>query len=239
MTKEKEFLTLFNELERYLRVEYPSTSYSYTGFVSHLYQIRKHRNNPVIDNKNNFDLIHQAAQIRNIIAHNNDVLVPSDNFLDQFRSVVKKLCQPEKITYIMTKFGDLKTAKPSDTVGYAIDLLKEHGYNTIPIIDNGKLLGAFTEKTIFDYLTIYKNKSVDKDMKISDIMEAIDLNSIPRRYFEFIKRDADIYEAYELYQKDSKQKRELLLLFVTEHGLWSEKLLGIVSLRDLKNTLID
>ena len=139
----------------------------------------------------------------------------------------------------MTKFSDLKTAKPSDSVGYVIDLLKEHGYNTIPIIENGKLLGAFTEKTVFDFLTIFKNKTISKDMLISDIMEAIDLNSIPRRYFEFIKRDADIYEAYELYLKDAKQKRELLLLFVTENGSWKEKLLGIVSLRDLKNALID
>lgn len=239
MTKEKEFLTLFNDLEKYLRVEYQHGAYSYTGFVSKLYQVKKYRENPIIDNKNNFDLIHQAAQMRNIIAHNNDILVPSDKFISEFKKIVGKLCEPIKISQIMTKFTELKIAKPTDKIGEVIELLKTHGYNTIPVIENEKLLGAFTEKTVFDYLTIYKNKSVTKDMTLSDIMEAIDLDMIPRKYYEFIGRNADIYEAYEHYTKDKKRGRELLLIFVTEHGEQSEKLLGIVSFKDLENALID
>ncbi len=239
MTKEKEFLTLFNELEKFLRVEYSRENYSYTGFVSQLYQVRKYKENPIIDNKSNFDLIHQAAQMRNVIAHNNDILVPSDKFISEFRNIVNKLCQPLKITQIMTPFQELKTASPNDTIASVIELLQTHGYNTIPVIENGNLLGAFTEKTIFDYLSIYKNKTVSKDMTLRDIMEVIDLDSLPRKYFEFIGRNADIYEAYEHYTKDKKKGRELLLIFVTEHGLQSEKLLGIVSFRDLENALID
>ncbi len=239
MTKEREFLTLFNDLEKYLRVEYSQNDYSYTGFVSKLFQVKKYKDNPIIDNKNNFDLLHQAAQIRNIIAHNNDVLVPSDKFIADFKDIVEKLCRPKIITDIMTKFQDLKTAGKKDRIGDVIELLKTHGYNTIPILDNGQLIGAFTEKTIFDFLTIYKNKLVSKDMLIEDVIEAIDLDSIPRKYSEFIGRKANIYEAYELYTKDSKHRKELLLLFVTEHGVKTEKLLGIVALRDLENALID
>jgi hypothetical protein len=48
-----------------------------------------------------------------------------------------------------------------------------------------------------------------------------------------------IYEAYELFNKDLKSRREMLLLLVTENGKIGETLLGIVALRDLENHLID
>ncbi|HOO44266.1 MAG TPA: CBS domain-containing protein, partial [Bacillota bacterium] len=91
----------------------------------------------------------------------------------------------------------------------------------------------------FDYLTIYKNKTVDKTMTIADIMEVLDLDSDPRQYFVFIDRKLTVEDAYDHFDKNLKQRRELLLLLVTEHGERNEKLLGIVTLRDIENALIN
>jgi hypothetical protein len=44
-------------------------------------------------------------------------------------------------------------------------------------------------------------------------------------------------EAYQCFMEDFKDKHELMLLLVTEHGKETESLLGIVALRDLKNVL--
>ena len=43
MEKEKNFLRLFNDLENYLRITYSRGDYSYTGFITKLYQIKKMR----------------------------------------------------------------------------------------------------------------------------------------------------------------------------------------------------
>ncbi len=239
MSQEKVFLELFNTLEKFLRVEYNQNTYSYTGFMSTIYRIKKSNKNPVISNKYNFDIIQQASQIRNIIAHNNDIVLPTDNFMNKFSDIVEKICNPLRVENIMIPFTKLKTVTRKNTIEDAIGLLKEHGYNTIPVIENNNLLGFFTEKSIFDYLTIYKNKTVDKTMTIADIMEVLDLDSDPRQYFVFIDRKLTVEDAYDHFDKNLKQRRELLLLLVTEHGERNEKLLGIVTLRDIENALIN
>ena len=76
-------------------------------------------------------------------------------------------------------------------------------------------------------------------MYVRDIIEAIDLNSDPRKYFDFISRDASLNEAYDCFTKDLRSKRELLLLLVTEEGKKEQKLLGIVALRDIENALFN
>jgi hypothetical protein len=69
------------------------------------------------------------------------------------------------------------------------------------------------------------------------MIEVIDLDQKPRAYFDFIGRDMSIDDAYQIYTDDFKMNHELIVLLVTEHGIDSEKLLGIVTLRDIKNHL--
>jgi len=239
MTKEKEFLEIFNKLEQFLRIEYNQDRFSYSGFMSTIYRIKKSGKNPLISNKYNFDILKQASQIRNIIAHNNDILVPSDNFIQVFEKLVEKICNPLKVENIMVPISKLKSVSLNNLIGDAIELLNKHGYNTIPVIHENKLRGIFTEKSIFDYLSINDNKYIDKSMKIYDIIEAIDLDFDPRKYFAFVSRNLSVEKSYEHFVKDLKQRREMLLLLVTENGEKTEKLLGIVTLRDIENALID
>ena len=63
MTKEKEFLETFNELEQFLNVEYNQDRFSYSGFMSTIYRIKKANKNPLIANKYNFDILQKASQI--------------------------------------------------------------------------------------------------------------------------------------------------------------------------------
>jgi CBS domain-containing protein len=239
MSKETEFLELFKKLEKYLRIEYNQGNYSYASFMSTIYKIKKDYKNPLIANKYNLDIIQQASQIRNIIAHNTNVIIPSDKFLGQFRDVVNKICDPLKVENIMIKISKLKKVNMNNTVGDAIELLSEYGYNTIPVIEDDVLHGIFTEKSVFDYLSMHRHTNISKNMLIKDIIEAIDLNSDPRKYFDFIARTASIEDAYEIYNHDLRNKRELLLLLVTENGRTDEAVLGIVALRDIKNALLN
>jgi CBS domain-containing protein len=177
--------------------------------------------------------------VRNIISHNNDVIIPSEKFLNNFKKVVEKIIKPLKVEHIMVKYSKLKIARLNTNVGKVIDMLKEYGYNSIPIIDNNQLMGVFTEKSVYDYLTMNKHDSISKNMLVSDMIDAIDLNSDPRKYFDFISRDASVDDAYDCFTKDFKSRRELLLLLVTEQGEKEQKLLGIVALRDIEKALFD
>ncbi|PKK95356.1 MAG: hypothetical protein CVV60_01650 [Tenericutes bacterium HGW-Tenericutes-5] len=239
MEKERYFISLFNDLENYLRITYNKGDYSYTGFITKLYQIKKSRENMIINDMENFEIIKQAAQMRNIIAHNNDVLIPSDQFIKKFESIVKKITKPLTVKDIMTEYNQLKTISLKTKIKDAVNLLKSSGFSTLPVIEGDDLLGLFTEKSLYDYFSLNQVHQISKDMTIKDIIEAIDLNNHPRKYYDFVDKNKSIYEAYQMFNKDIKQRREMLLLLVTDSGSNYEQLLGIVALRDLENHLIN
>lgn len=236
MNKEDQFIELYNQLDEYFRVKYFNNNPSYTSYSRKIYFIRNHKLEPVLMNEKNFDVFKKAGEIRNIISHNNDVIIPSDSFLETFKSLVKRVISPKRVDQIMTKYGDLITKDVNDRLQDAIEVLEQKGYNSIPILDHEKFIGMFTEKTLFDYLTI-SNRIIDKQMKISDLQDAINLDSKPRAYYQYISRKMNVEEAYQLFIEDFKNKHQLMLLLVTENGLKGENLLGIVALRDLKNVL--
>jgi CBS domain-containing protein len=234
MTKEMKFIDLFNQLDQYFRLKYFNHNPKYMSYTSKIYYIRKHKLEPILSNDQNFDCLKKAGEIRNIIAHNNDVIVPSDNFFNQFQSLVERIIAPLRADQIMTPFSRLKTATLDTRLDQMIHLLKSTGFGSIPIMKNHELVGLFTEKTVFDYLTI-SDRIIDKDMRLKDMIEVIDLDQKPRAYFDFIGRDMSIDDAYQIYTDDFKKNHELIVLLVTEHGIDTEKLLGIVTLRDIKN----
>jgi predicted transcriptional regulator len=118
-------------------------------------------------------------------------------------------------------------------------MLNKSGFSTIPVIEGEDLIGLFTEKSLYDYLSLRSVKKIDKSMKIEEMIEAIDLNNHPRKYFEFVDINRNIYDAYQIFNRDIKQRREMLLLLVTHNGIPGEHLLGIVALRDLEKQLIN
>ncbi len=237
MEKEQKFMTLFKKLEKFLRIEYNKGDYSHSGFVSTIYRIKKSNKHPVIANKYNFDMLLQASQMRNIIAHNQDVLTPSDNFLKRFEKVVDDIIHPKTVYDVMVRFNQLSTINKQTTIGDAVHLLKEKGYNTLPVIEGDELIGLFTEKSLFDYFSMHRTEEISKAKTINHMIEAIDLNTDPRHFFAFVRRDLSVQDAYDVFTSDLKSRRELLLLLVTEHGKPTEKLLGIVALRDLENAI--
>ncbi|MFA5067080.1 MAG: hypothetical protein WC466_03445, partial [Candidatus Izemoplasmatales bacterium] len=86
--KKHAFLDKFQELEKYLRIEYVNGSYKESTFMGTLFRIRGRKENKIIANPHYFDTLQQAAQLRNIIVHNSDVAEPTDRFMKRFFQVV-------------------------------------------------------------------------------------------------------------------------------------------------------
>lgn len=232
----EKLMQLYNELDTYLRVKHFNNNASYTSYSRKIYYIKKHHLEPVFENDEDFDLLKKAGEIRNIVVHNNNLVTPSASFMTQFEVLVDRITKPKRVDQIMTKYSILKKADINDRLSDVIEIIKTHKFASIPILDQGKVIGFFTEKTLFDFVS-ESDRIVDKDMRIKDLIDVINYDKKPRAYYAFIARDLTVDEAYQFFLDDFKHKHELILLLVTEHGKEAEKLLGIVALRDLKNVL--
>ncbi len=234
----EEFLNTFNDIERYLRIEYNEGRFSESSFMGTLYRIKGKNSNPLIADKDNFEILSQAAQLRNIMVHNDGVALPSEDFLVKFKKVVNHIVRPKRVIDVMRSIRNLTVATLEDSVENLVGLMKKNSYSNIPVVENHKLKGVFTERTLFHYFMMDNNGFVSKDIKMKDLLEAMDLDNDPTQYFDFIPKDMDIYEALLAFEKDFEKDRELEILFVTEHGVNTEAILGIITIWDLKQAFL-
>ncbi|MBU0996774.1 MAG: CBS domain-containing protein [Firmicutes bacterium] len=234
----EDFLKFFNDLERHLRIEYNDGRFSESSFMGTLYRIKGKKSNPIISDKDNFEILSQAAQLRNIMVHNEGVAEPTEEFLIRFKKVVNRIIRPKRVLEVMRPIRELSVACLDDSIEDMINLMKKNNYSNIPVVENHKLKGVFTERTLFHYMMMDNKGIVKKDMKMQDLLEAMDLDNDPTQYFDFIPKDIDIYEALISFEKDYEEDRELEILFVTEHGLSSEAILGIITVWDLKQAFL-
>ncbi len=237
MDQKTRFLTLFAKLEKFLRIEYERGDYKESTFMGTLFRIRGKKQNAIIANPACFDVLQQAAQLRNIIVHNEDIASPSAAFIDRFAEIVRMITKPEKLGNVMIPLSRIKKARPEDAVDTVMELMETHGFSKIPVFADGRLAGVFTEKAFYYYLSIAKTATISRKMLIGELLQAIDLDGDPAAYFDFISRNADVFQALHRFQRDFREKNKLEMLFVTENGLKGEAVLGIVTLKDLEHVI--
>lgn len=237
MDTQNEFLSLFNELEIYLRIEYNDGRFNESSFMGTVQRIRSRRENALIASKEYFEVLTQAAQIRNIMVHNEDIVVPTEDFMKKFRYIVKMITSPITVDKIMNPIRKATTVSLEKTIEEVIQIMKEKKFSHIPVVEDHKLKGVFTERTLFYYMMMDLG-DINLHMTMKDILPSMDLDNDPAEYFAFVARDKDIYEAFALFTTDSKNDKELEILFVTEHGKNHESILGIVTHWDLDQAFL-
>jgi len=236
MTKKEVFLQAFIDLETYLRIEYHEGKYNESSFMATIYQIRAKKMNSLIAKRDHFEILIQAAQLRNLMVHNEDVCVPTEVFLKSFVRLVKNIIHPKSVERLMTPIRNILTFSPQATLGEAISKMREMDYSNVLVMENKKLLGVLTERTLFYYMEMDATHKIDAHMKLSDLVIAMDFDKDPAKYFDYISKDLDMYEALDAFKRDFEEDHELELLFVTEHGKPTEAILGILTLWDLKQS---
>lgn len=239
MSIKDDFLNVFNEMEKFLRIEYQDGKFNESSFMGTLYKVRGKKMNDLISNKDNFEILSQAAQLRNILVHNEDIAIPTEEFFKKFRHTVAKIIHPKTVFEVMNPIGRAVTANLYNTIDEILKLIEEKGHSNIPIVENHLLKGVFTKKTLYYYMMVKPNHVISSKMTMKDILVAMDLDHDPASYFDFIPRDMNLYDALAYFSADAKKEKELELLFVTEHGLPDEKILGLVTLWDLDQAFIE
>lgn len=58
-------------------------------------------------------------------------------------------------------------------------------YTHMPVIEDGNLIGVFSENTIFSYIA----SLVEKDAPVREFSNSIPLNKHESEYFEFVYKD--------------------------------------------------
>jgi len=225
------FLSAFKRLEKGM-VSLSDLGGDYVSFSRALNYVYDHRLSPLVSRSENYDFFKTASDVRNILAHEENPIVPTDAFLKRFLALTEAFLNPLSCYQAATKAivsVSLKTPIPT-----AIARMEKEGLSHLPILDaDGVVLGVFSRSAFFDAMAEQGKIEVDEEARVIDFLSVSGLESHHNESFPFVPRDLSVRKAYEGMMRRKPHEKNVALLLVTEHGKSKERLLGVLTASDL------
>lgn len=235
MTNSEKFLAIYNEIDASMRKELNVESW-----VSHKELIRRliDKGNLII--KTYADDLISYAELRNAIVHNpyknqfEPIAEPHDIILNKYDKLKNQILNPPlALDTLAIRGKDIFKISLEDSIIAVMEVMNNRSFTHVPVIENNKLIGVFSENTIFSYIVNNKNVLIDDEFKIKDFIEFIPLNNHCSECFLFRPRTITVIEIEEVFKSDIIGNKRIAAVFITENGRENEKILGLITQWDV------
>ena len=233
-TNSDKFLMIYNDLDRHMRdclKAKPGTPNSF------LINTLAKSNRTMAKFKE--DLL-TFSRLRNAIIHNpykkdaDPIAEPHDNIIARYEEIVSRItCPPSALSTVAIPRRKVFTTTMDSKVINVMRVMVNSLYTHVPIVDDGRVIGVFSENSVFSYLTKYGKGNFFEDVLIGDFTDFIDIDRNESEYYEFVEKDTLLIDIEEMFQNGLKDNKRLALVFITENGRRNERLLGLVTAWDV------
>lgn len=220
------FLKKYRVLEGLLEKRYEGEKLSSSSIV--IEYIRDEDSEPV---RVDLDLL---REIRNILSHNagangEAVVEPSDEMIARLENVIAYVRRSRFAAEYGTPAAQVLSAHPNDDILSVMRNMRKNGYSHVPVKDNGRIVGVFSIKCLFDYLAENGLDSLDKHFRICDLGERIRLDRKHGEQYMVVSADTSIVSVRRAFQRYTEKNRRLSAVFVTQNGSADEELICIIT----------
>jgi predicted transcriptional regulator len=228
------FVNIYNELDKWMRnIIGVGYEMSHTDLIRRIAgkdkTIRKYE-----------EYLKSFANLRNAIVHNPKVNVfesiaePHDSKVRLYESIKNTVLHPPlAIDTIAVKSNEIKTTNSNQRALDVMRMMKEKTYTHIPVIEDGVLIGVFSENTILSYMVKNEDILIERDATISEFIDFIPIDKHESEYFKFVSKNTLVIDIEEIFERELEVKRRLGVIFITENGKSGEKILGLVTAWDI------
>lgn len=218
------FERLYNELEDCIREKYElpdnaSAIYFYESKVSQ-------------DKSKHFRML---RELRNYIVHDKridafDPFIVTDEAISFLQKAIDQLKKPIRAMTICIQKHQILFARMSTPVIPLMKSMLERNISHVPVLDEeGILYGVYSGSTLFLSLTENPSSIIDSQTMIHAFKPYLPINQhIGERYW-FIPKLMPLDEIIDLFGQTTQDGKKLKMLFVTENGKPTEKILGLIT----------
>jgi predicted transcriptional regulator len=215
-----EFMDLFEDWERYLRVRFKSDS---------MYR-----------NTREF-WEHEQARCQEIGISESDLLglfnlrnvsVHASSFVDINKPAIVKLQRivntfSKKAVDIATRKENIFKVNLKESIGNIVKTMDDKDFSHVPVVKENEFIGVFSEHTL---LSLVAQGVYDPDKKIGEIK---DLLVEAGEDYVFLPLNVDFYRIYQMFQEHIAYPERLKAIFLTESGKPSSEIKGMITAWDL------
>lgn len=228
MSRADEFIELYKELES-------AAVHSY-GYPADGRAVSR------LENRKEFSKISTelgyCREVRNLLQHKPKVkdrfmVEPSEEMVQLLRDTLEKVQNPVRCHDIAIPFEKMYWKTMDDPVLPSIKGLKDGAFTHIPILDNRRVVGIFSVNALFSYLLAHGLEGLTNQTRFRDMSDCIGLDSHPSEIFVFERNNATVNEAEVHFEEALRKGRRVGMVFLTENGRSTDKLLGILTAWDM------
>lgn len=231
-----EFLSLFKILENKV-VTISNLDDEYISYSKAISYIHARNLDPIIFNDNNFQILKQAGDLRNLLSHNDDICLPTSSFFDTFKIIANKIIGPDNIYSIANK--KIVYVKKDYSLLMSFKLMIEKSLSHLPILDDEyRIKGILSRSSLFDYMIVNNLKNIDiSSLEVKDLYQVTEIHSHLNESFIIAKKSSNLADCYKLLVNKNEHDKNVAMILITEDGTIYDKLLGIITISDFNKVV--
>lgn len=175
-----------------------------------------------------------CRMLRNLLSHydwskaGNDLVIVTDQAVRQVNNLYYSL-NPVSLMRVAIRAGQIFAPSPEDSVLAAVKVMQRNDYSYIPIVDNHRIVGIFSTKTLMQLVANNNTVSFSEALKFRDIADIIRLKEESEAHYGFIDSNMNMEDVNEKFQRSKSRKKRLDVLFITDNGKSDGILQGMVT----------
>ena len=184
------------------------------------------------------EVLDYIREVRNVLQHRQRLegdyaVVPSEGMLSTMRRIVERVEKLPCAYDLCTKTRMLLSAGPHDGMRKVMRGMVRRGFSHVPILEDGRVVGVLSERTLASYLLTDTIVEVDQEVTLDLVARLLPLDAHGSEVFAFVARDALATDVAAMFQDALERKERLGAVFVTHNGKQGERLLGMLTSWDM------
>lgn len=229
MANAREFLDLYNELERLLKSKYNGSDSRFSSLI-----VRFENED---EGRRWRDELELCRETRNLLSHNarisgEELLTPSDRLTDILRRIIDEVENPPAALSICTPTSGLLLCTGCEKVRDVVRAMEANGYSNVPILENGVLDGVFSAGTLLSYAA-EPDSDPGAELTVAQLGKYLPPDAHSAEEYRFAEPDASYYELKDEFVPGGPSKRRVAAIFVTSDGSATGEVLGMITPWDM------
>ena len=179
-----------------------------------------------------------CREVRNLLQHRSKIqgsfaVEPSEEMIKLLRKTIKTILNPPKARDIAIPKAKILYKTLNDYVKPTMTEMINRTFTHIPILENGIVTGVFSENTVLCYLADEQIIGVEDSARFSALEQYLPIDAHKSESFRFIPQDMPLAEVSSIFENALKKQDRIGLIFTTQTGKPTEKVLGIITAWDV------
>ena len=177
-----------------------------------------------------------CREVRNLLTHEVQVdgqpaVIPSGAMIAFLEKIIELIENPKRVKDCMTPLYKLLVVREDTPVLAVLQEMWQRGLSRVPLLEDGVVAGMLSLETLF-HVTMDEVK-ITPHTRVRDIRSYLSLDGAPHTHYTFVPPETTVDTAEVIFREGQGRKNKLRALLVTEDGVPSGTLLGIVSPYDV------